>query len=194
MDASLLNYSDFLTFDMDPYTYAGHEKKGDEPELNRKAFEQAIMVGRALKQMLDQLGIVSYVKTSGKTGLHVFAPIVRNLDFDTVRRLCGTLCGFIVKQFPNDATTEWQVEKRTGKVFMDFNMNVRGKTLAAAYSPRAHPGGPVSMPIKWEELDHIYPTDFTVLTAPDRVAAVGDMWADINEGKVDVRSIVQAVS
>lgn len=193
MDASLLNYSDFLTFDMDPYTYAGHEKKGDEPELNRKAFEQAIMVGRALKQMLDQLGIVSYVKTSGKTGLHVFAPIIRNLDFDTVRRLCGTLCGFIVKQFPNDATTEWQVDKRTGKVFMDFNMNVRGKTLATAYSPRAHPGGPVSMPIKWEELDHIYPTDFTVLTAPDRVAAVGDMWADINERKVDVRSIVQAV-
>lgn len=194
IEASLLNYPDFLTFDMDPYTYAGHEKAGEEPELNRKAFEQAILVGKALKQMLDGLGVETYVKTSGKTGLHVFVPIVRNIDFDSVRRLCGTLCGFIVKQFPHDATTEWQVDKRTGKVFLDFNMNVRGKTLAAAYSPRAHPGGPVSMPIRWEELDRIYPTDFNVFTAPDRVAAAGDVWSDIDSHKTDLRAIVQAMS
>jgi bifunctional non-homologous end joining protein LigD len=193
IEASLLNFPDFLTFDMDPYTYAGHEKAGDEPELNRKAFQQAILVGTALKDMLDSLGVRSFVKTSGKTGLHVFAPIVRNIDFDTVRHLCGTICGFLVRQFPDDATTEWQVDRRTGKVFLDFNMNVRGKTLAAAYSPRAHPGGPVSMPVAWDELDKIYPTDFTVFTAPERVSVVGDLWAEIHNTKTDLRSVVQAL-
>lgn len=194
IDASLLNYPDYLTFDMDPYTYAGHERAGDEPELNEKAFQQARMVGLGLKAMLDSLGVRSFVKTSGKTGLHVFAPIVRNIDFDAVRHLCGTICGFLVKQFPNDATTEWQVEKRTGKVFLDFNMNVRGKTLAAAYSPRAHPGGPVSMPVRWEDIERVFPTDFTIWTAPDRVAATGDVWADIDHAKTDLRAVVERLA
>lgn len=193
IDASLLNFPDYITFDMDPYTYAGHEKAGDEPELNQKAFQQARIVAVALREMLEGLGLEPFVKTSGKTGLHVFVPIIRNIDFDAVRRLSGAVCNFLVQRFPEDATTEWQVERRTGKVFLDYTMNVRGKTLAAAYSPRAHPGGPISMPIHWEELDRIYPTDFTIHTAPERVSAIGDAWADIERSKCDLRGVIERI-
>lgn len=194
IDASLLNFPDYLTFDMDPYTYSGHEKAGDEPELNQKAFEQARKVAFGLREILEGLGLRPYVKTSGKTGLHIFVPIVRNIDFDGVRRLSGAISAFLVQRFPDDATTDWQIERRTGKVFLDYTMNVRGKTLAAAYSPRAHPGGPISMPIRWEELDRIYPTDFTIRTGPDRVAAIGDVWADIDRQKADLRGVIERMS
>ncbi|HRI44980.1 MAG TPA: non-homologous end-joining DNA ligase [Fimbriimonadaceae bacterium] len=194
IDASLLNFPDYLTFDMDPYTYAGHEKAGDEPELNQKAFQQARMVAGGLRELLESLGLRPFVKTSGKTGLHVFVPIIRNIDFDAVRRLSGAICTFLVQRYPEDATTEWQIERRTGKVFLDYTMNVRGKTLAAAFSPRAHPGGPISMPIRWEELDRIYPTDFTIWTGPDRISAIGDAWADIDRHKADLRGAIERMS
>ena len=67
---------------------------------------------------------------------------------------------------PKDITQEWSVPKRTGKIFMDYNMNVRGKTLNVAYSPRGEPGAPVSMPLTWEELAGAHPLDFTMDNAP----------------------------
>lgn len=194
IDASALNFPDYVSFDLDPYTYSGQEKPGEEPELNRAAFAQALKVADVLKALLESLGLKTYVKTSGKTGLHIFVPIVRNLDFDVVRALCGTLCGFVVRQLPHDATTEWQVDRRTGKVFLDFNMNVRAKTLAAAFSPRALPGGAVSTPVTWLELPHIYPSDFTLTTVPDRVARGGDPWSDILSHKGDLRKVLDALA
>ncbi len=85
---------------------------------------------------------------------------------------------------------EWSVEKRTGKVFIDFNQNVRGKTLAAAYSPRPAPGGPASTPLHWHELGNVYPTDFTILTLPERLKKTGDLWSDILDSKRDVRKVL----
>ena len=85
---------------------------------------------------------------------------------------------------------EWATDKRTGKIFLDHNQNVRGKTLASIYSPRALPGAPVSMPLRWDELGDVYPTDFTVLTAPERLAATGDLWADILDAKHDLEALL----
>jgi bifunctional non-homologous end joining protein LigD len=79
---------------------------------------------------------------------------------------------------PKDVTLEWSVPKRTGKIFMDYNMNVRGKTLNAAYSPRGAPGAPVSMPLGWEELAGAHPLDFTILNAAERLAQTGDRWSE----------------
>ena len=85
---------------------------------------------------------------------------------------------------------EWTVSKRTGKVFLDQNQNTRGKTLASIYSPRPLPEATVSMPITWQELGRVYPTDFTVFTAPERLAAVGDLWADILDAKHDLDALL----
>jgi bifunctional non-homologous end joining protein LigD len=88
---------------------------------------------------------------------------------------------------------EWSVDKRTGKIFFDHNQNSRGKTLASVYSARPHPTGAVSMPVRWDELGDIYPPDFTILTAPDRLRDVGgDLWAGILESKHDLAGLLEA--
>jgi bifunctional non-homologous end joining protein LigD len=84
----------------------------------------------------------------------------------------------LVRLNPKDVTVEWSVPKRTGKIFMDYNMNVRGKTLNAAYSPRGAPGAPVSMPLTWEELEKAHPLDFRITNAPERLAQTGDRWRE----------------
>src|SRR5678810_1376765 len=94
------------------------------------------------------------VKTSGKTGLHVFLPIRRTIDFDAAREVSERVGRHLMRLHPKDITLEWSVPKRTGKIFMDYNMNVRGKTLNVAYSPRGVPGAPVS------------PVSYTHLTLP----------------------------
>ena len=78
------------------------------------------------------------------------------------------------------------MEKRAGKVFLDYNQNVRGKTLASIYSPRPSPQASVSIPLKWDELGKVYPTDFTILNVPERLSKVGDLWANIMKYKIDI--------
>jgi bifunctional non-homologous end joining protein LigD len=82
------------------------------------------------------------------------------------------------------------VQKRTGKIFMDHNMNVRGKTLNSAYSPRGVPGAPVSMPLSWAELEKAHPLDFTVTNVVKTLIQKGDRWADILERKQDLARIL----
>jgi bifunctional non-homologous end joining protein LigD len=79
---------------------------------------------------------------------------------------------------PKDITLEWSVPKRTGKIFMDYNMNVRGKTLNVAYSPRGAAGAPVSMPLTWDELATAHPLDFRITNAAEFVTRSGDRWRD----------------
>ncbi len=190
IEASLLNYPDFIVFDLDPYIYSGKERKGEEPELNKKAFAQTVEAARWLKEVLDSLSLSSFVKTSGRTGLHIYVPILRQLDYGAARAACETISSFVLRQHPREVTMEWTVDKRTGKVFFDVNQNVRGKTLASVYSTRPLPGAPVSLPVRWDELDEIYPTEFTILSAPERLAKAGDLWAGIIEAKHDIEGLL----
>src|SRR2546430_14866917 len=118
------------------------------------------------------------VKTSGKTGLHVFVPIRRTIDFDAARQVSELEGRHLTRKNPKDVTVERSVPKRTGKIFMDYNMNVRGKTLNVAYSPRAAPGAPVSMPVTWEELANAHPLDCRPSNAAERPAPSGERWRD----------------
>ena len=140
--------------------------------------------------MLDSLSLSSFVKTTGKTGLHIYMPILRRLDYTAVRAACETISRHVLQSHPRAVTMEWAVDKRPGKVFLDHNQNVRGKTLASIYSPRALPEAAVSMPLSWEELADSYPTDFTMLTAPERLAQIGDLWAGILESKHDLEGLL----
>ena len=190
VEGSLLNYPDFVLFDLDPYIYAGTEAAGDEPELNRRAFAKTVEVARGLKELLDAASLSSFVKTSGATGLHILAPVLRQFDYAAVRSVAETFGGFLQRAHPRDVTLEWAVERRGGKIFLDVNQNARIKNLAAAFSPRPKPGAPVSMPLRWDELDEVYPTDFTILTAPARIAEAGDPWADILSHKHDLAALL----
>jgi bifunctional non-homologous end joining protein LigD len=178
LEASILNYPDYVVFDIDPYIYSGKEKPGDEPELNTVAFEKGKEVAFALRELLASMGLEAVAKTSGKTGLHIFVPIERTLDFDAARKVSEMVGRHLVRLRPKDVTVEWSVPKRTGKIFMDYNMNVRGKTLNSAYSPRGAPGAPVSMPLTWDELATAHPLDFRITNAPERLARTGDRWKD----------------
>ena len=193
MESSLLGYPDYLVFDLDPYIYSGREARGAEPELNRKAFEATCRVALWLKEVLDGLSLSSLVKTSGRTGLHIYVPILRQLDYDAVRSVTETIGRFVMRRHPREVTMEWTVARRTGKVFLDYNQNVLGKTLASIYSPRVAPEATASAPLRWDEVGAIYPTDFTILDLPDRLAEVGDLWAGIMEAKQDLKGLVDAV-
>lgn len=182
---SLLNYPDHLLFDLDPYIYSGREREGAEPELNRHAWSRTVELAQRLRELLDAAGLASFVKTSGATGLHVHVPIVREpaFGYPAVRNLCQTFAEFLAQAHPRDVTLQWKTEERRGRIFLDVNQNARIKNMAVAYSPRAKPGAPVSTPLLWEELERVYPTDFTVVTVPDRLATVGDPWAAILDAK-----------
>jgi bifunctional non-homologous end joining protein LigD len=178
LEASVLNFPDYVVFDIDPYIYSGKEAPGEEPELNTVAFEKGKEIAFWLRELLRTMQLEAIVKTSGKTGLHVFVPIKRTLDFDAARHVSELVGRHLARKHPKEVTVEWSVPKRTGKIFMDYNMNVRGKTLNSAYSPRGAPGAPVSMPLTWEELEKAHPLDFRITNAAERLAAAGDRWRD----------------
>jgi len=183
LESSILNYPDYLVFDIDPYIYSGQEPPGAEPELNKRGFAVGKRVAFWLRALLREMSLEAVVKTSGKTGLHVFVPIERTVTFDEARHVCETVGRHLMRAHPKDITMDWAVEKRAGKIFIDYNMNVRGKTLNVAYSPRGVPGAPVSMPLTWEELEAAEPMDFTINNVPARLAKNGDRWHDVLETK-----------
>jgi bifunctional non-homologous end joining protein LigD len=190
LEASIANFPDYLVFDIDPYIYSGKEAKGAEPEYNKKAFGVGKKVAFWLNTLLKEMGLEAIVKTSGKTGLHVFVPICRAFTFTEVRHICELVGRHLMRDHPKDITMEWAVVKRTGKIFMDYNMNVRGKTLNAAYSPRGVPGAPISMPLTWEELEAAEPMQFTMRTVLARLERSGDKWHDALTSKQNLTELI----
>jgi bifunctional non-homologous end joining protein LigD len=178
LERSVLNYPDYLVFDLDPYLYSGKEAAGAEPEYSVAAFDKGKQTAFWLRELLQAMGLVPLVKTSGKTGLHVFVPIERTLDFAAVREIAGLVGRHLLRQHPKLITMDWSIAKRTGKIFFDYTMNTRTKTLAAAYSPRGLPGAPVSMPLTWEALQTAQPLDYSLANVAQRLAQSGDPWRD----------------
>ena len=192
LQRSILNYPDYIVFDIDPYIYAGHEQDGAQPEFNLLAFEKGKAVAFWLKELVDAMKLQALVKTSGKTGLHVLVPIVRTIDYDGARAIALTLARHLARDHPDDITLDWDTRKRTGKIFVDYNMNVRVKTLNAPYSVRGLPGAPVSMPLTWEELAGAHPLDYTMENAADLLERRGDIWAGILYMKQDLARVLAA--
>jgi bifunctional non-homologous end joining protein LigD len=192
VERSTLNYPDLLVIDLDPYIYSGNEPKGAEPELNPEGFSRAVEVALWFREQLDGIGLHPFVKTTGKTGLHLYVPIARTLEFDAVRAVAETLARQVLATQPQVVTTEWTISARRGKVFVDYNMNRRAASLAAPYSPRAVAWAGVSTPLEWNELGEVYPTQFDLLNLPERLARHGDVWAHLAVARVDVAQLVSA--
>jgi bifunctional non-homologous end joining protein LigD len=186
-----LDTPDFIVFDLDPYVYSGKEEEGEEPEYNVKGFKATVDVALDLKDLLDELQVESYVKTSGKTGLHVFVPVAPIYTYDQTRTFAEIIGRMLRRRNPDKITMEWNSSNRKGKVFFDYNQNAKGKTLASIFSARPTISASVSMPVKWTQLSDIQPTDFTLVNVPDILSINGDAWSTIYQKKQDLLEMIQ---
>ena len=184
-----LNFPDFIVFDLDPYIYSGNEKKYEEPEYNISGFKAAVEVAYQLKDILKELKINSYVKTSGKSGLHIYVPIINRYPYEQTKKFAEIMARIMVSRFPDEVTIEWSTAKRKGKIFFDYNQNSRGKTIASVYSLRPNPSATVSMPVEWSNLDSILPTDFTIENVP-QVMKKTDLWAGVITEKQNINDLI----
>src|SRR4051794_30427310 len=115
-----LDTPDFIVFDLDPYIYSGKEKQGEEPEYNLKGFKATVDVALDLKDLLRELQIEAYVKTSGKTGLHIFVPVEPIYEYSQTRRFAEIIGMMLSHRNPGKITMEWNTSSRKGKVFFDY--------------------------------------------------------------------------
>jgi len=189
-----LSFPDFVIFDLDPYIYSGNENEGQEPEYNVKGFKSVVEVAFSLKELFDELKIKSYIKTSGKTGLHVFVPVIRAYSYDQTRAFAEIVGNILMKRFPQKITTVWDTTQRSGRVFFDYNQNAKSKTIASVFSARPSVSATISMPVKWEKLDEILPSDFTMLNVPDILKKHADPWRDILVKGQDLAKILDNLS
>lgn len=150
-------------------------------------FADAVTAARTLREVLREAGLEAFAKTSGNRGLHIFAPIAPTHEFLDVRHAVIAAGRELERRMPRQVTMNWWKEERGERIFVDFNQANRDRTMAGAYSPRALPSATVSTPVHWEELDGLDPTVFTVRSIPQRLADVGDPWADMQAepGRID---------
>src|SRR5438876_10021822 len=157
---------DFVLFDLDP------------PD---DGFELAIEVALLIHELLEELDLPGYMKTSGADGIHVVAPITRRSTFEQTYHFAEQASRLLERRHPGKLTTEWLKKKREG-VLVDHRQNGHGKTIASVYSVRPKPGAPVSTPLHWDELTkEVRPRDFTMERALDRVERHGDLFAAVLE-------------
>jgi len=160
---------DFVLFDLDP------------PEAP-DGFSRAVRVAHLIHGALDDLGLRSYVKTSGADGIHVLVPISRRSDYGDTYEFAELLSRRLEAEHPGDVTTEWLKRKRTG-VLVDHRQNGHGKTIASVYSVRPKPGAPVSTPLRWDELsEEVRPREFSMRVALERVDRFGDLFEPVLHG------------
>ena len=140
----------------------------------------------ALRGLLEELGLASFLKSSGSRGLHVVVPLVPAADTDTVKIFSIAVAEALAARHPDDFTTEGRIAKRHGRLYLDIGRNGYAQTMAAPYAVRARPGAPVSMPLDWSELDGWVPGRHRLRTVAERLAAP-DPWAgmDAAAGRLD---------
>ena len=162
---------DICIFDLDPM-------KEDDPEPLR-------MAALNLRDLLDELGLPSWIKTTGSKGFHIAVPLDGKSDFGTVARFAHVVGKVLVMRDPEHLTQEFSKVDRGGRILVDTGRNGYSATYAATYTVRAKPGAPVSAPCTWEELasGEVGPRTFTLRTMTQRIADVGDLWADMLKKK-----------
>lgn len=172
-----LDQPDVCVFDLDP--------SKDDPAAVRKAAIE-------LRDLLEELSLPSWIKTSGSKGFHIVVPLDGKTHIGDVVRFAGVVGKLYVSRAPDRLTQEFSKVDRTGRIYVDTGRNTQGATFAAAYTVRAKRGAPVSAPCTWKEVESgkVSPTTFTLRNVPARVAKVGDVWADM---KRRGRSLTRAI-
>jgi bifunctional non-homologous end joining protein LigD len=175
-----LEQADFFTVDFD---------------VKQSELEHAITLAMRLHEHLDAIGLPSFAKTSGQSGLHVLVPLGEGQSFTTARALADLLGKLLVDEFPEIATMERIVARRGARVYVDTGQTGETRAIVAPYSVRAVPGATVSTPLAWDEVDYsLDPRRFTMKTVPARIAEVGDPMKKLLTTKPDVSGAVARLS
>ncbi len=154
-------------------------------------FGQVRTAAAMVRDLLEEVGIRSWVKTSGSKGLHVYVPLEARWDSFAVRSAAVALARELARRHPEELTDAWWKEERGERVFIDFNQNAPHKTVFGAWSARPRVGGQVSTPIEWSELDAVDPDSLTIDTVPARVAGRGDPWGDRWEHRQSIDALME---
>jgi DNA primase len=160
-----MDHADELRIDLDP-----------SPGVTFEMIREAAHVTRAF---LAELGISCFPKTTGNRGVHIYVRLERRWDSYDVRFAAVALARELERRRGDLVTAAWWKEERGARVFIDFNQNAPHKTVFGAWSARARPMASVSAPLFWQELDHLLPDDLTIVTVPERLARLGDPWAEM---------------
>jgi bifunctional non-homologous end joining protein LigD len=171
---------DWCVFDLDP-------ADDDQDRLRTAAL--------GLRDLLDELGLRSVVKTSGSKGFHIVVPLKKGTGFDESGHLAGRVAARLIERQPEALTLEFAKADRGGRIYLDIGRNRPGATVAAAYTLRPRAGAPVSAPCTWEEIERgtVGPRTFTLRTMPARIADVGDLWAGVAKGARSLKKALAAL-
>ena len=154
------------------------------------SFADAQRVAEVTRELLEELGLRGFAKTSGNRGIHIFVRIQPRWTFDEVRHAAIGL-GRELERRDDGVTTAWWKEQRGTRIFLDYNQNLRDRTIASAWSLRARPGAPVSTPMSWARLSEVEdPRDFNLTTIPDYIAD-GDPWAEMDAEAYSLEPLLQ---
>ena len=175
-----LEHCDELRIDLDP-----------GPGTN---YEMAKETGAETKQLLDDLGVTGYIKTSGNRGLHVYVRLQPTHDSVAVRSAAVSVARELERRRPDLITASWWKEGRGERIFIDFNQNAPHKTVFAPWSVRALDHAPVSFPFPWELLPTLQPHDMTIATVPPWVAEHGDAWVAMNDHPQSIEPFLDMVA
>jgi bifunctional non-homologous end joining protein LigD len=171
-------FPDICIFDLDPSV--------DDADMLR-------MAALAIRNLLEEFGLPSWVKTSGSKGFHIAVPLDGKADMGVVERFAHAVGSFVVGQDPKNLTQEFHKANRGVRVYVDTGRNGWSATHAAAYAVRAKSGAPVSAPCTWEELESgkVGPRTFTLRNMAARIEAVGDLWADMRKRRRSLQRILE---
>lgn len=159
------DHADELRIDLDPTTGLG--------------FDDIRATALRCRDVLDELGLRGYPKTTGSHGLHIYLRLQPRWDSIDVRTAAVALARELERRYPDDVTANWWKEERGNRVFVDFNQNAPHKTVFGAWFARPRSGGQVSMPLSWDEVETVRPDELTIRSVPALVEERGDPWADI---------------
>lgn len=169
-----LDSPDYIVLDFDPL---------------ETSFPHVVEAVQAAKEVLDELALPAFCKTSGATGAHIYIPLEPRYGHEQARELAHLVALVVNRRFPDLTSLERSPAKRRGRVYLDYLQNRKGATMAAPYSVRPREGAPVSMPLEWTEVTaKLDPGDFSIRTVPERLARRGDAWRNMFKKRVDLEA------
>lgn len=195
-EATLLYMANLGCIEMNPWSST--IKKPDHPTFciidldpDQNSFNQVIETAQVAKQILDDMGVPSYCKTSGSTGLHIYIPLNNKYTYEQSKEFARVVVTLINRELPNYTSLERTVKNRKGKMYLDFLQNRPHATIAAAYSVRPKPGATVSMPLYWEEVKKgLKMSDFTIFNALERLESLGDIFKPVLGKGIDLKKVI----
>lgn len=175
---SKLDYPDYMVIDLDP--------------SDNNSFEDVIDTARVVKEILDKAGAPAYCKTSGATGLHIYVPMKANYTYEEVRTFAELVARLTEEKLPKLTTVERSLNKRNGRLYLDYQQNKKGQTLASVYSVRPNPGATVSTPLSWKEVrSGLHPSQFNIFNLEKRLNKTGDLFTGVLTEKISLKKCLK---